>query len=338
MVAEDVSEAAVPRASFAPGRYASIDIGTVTCRMLVADVTASGELHELARTYAITNLGEGVAETRRLKPAAIERVVQAVEGFLEVLAPLSASAMCPVRPRAVSTSAARDADNAHELVRRFSDVCVDLHIISGEREAILSFAGVSAVFTDELLVAVDVGGGSTEAVVGRAGEGLRSARSFDIGCRRVTERFLASDPPAACELDRARSWMRGSMAPYFADLRTQGLLEGRMVAVAGTATTVVSVRDRMAVYDAARVHRAQVTRRDIDGVLAQLAGLPLAERRGVTGLDPDRAPVIVAGIAILRETMDLGGFESFTVSESDILHGVILDAASVLPGQRSELC
>ena len=86
--------------------------------------------------------------------------MQAVEGFLEVLAPLSASAMCPVRPRAVATSAARDADNAHELVRRFSDLCVDLHIISGEREAILSFAGVSAVFTDELLVVVDVGGGS----------------------------------------------------------------------------------------------------------------------------------------------------------------------------------
>ena len=152
------------------------------------------------------------------------------------------------------------------------------------------------------------------------------ARSFDVGCRRMTERFLASDPPTAAERAAARAWAHDEMAPYFADLRA-AVGVGRMVAVAGTATTVVSVREAMAVYDSARVHRAFVSAADLRVVAERLEELPLAERERVVGLDPGRAPVIVAGMVILEEVLALMGLPGFTVSESDILDGMVLEAA-----------
>ena len=152
------------------------------------------------------------------------------------------------------------------------------------------------------------------------------ARSFDVGCRRMTERFLASDPPTAAERAAARAWAHDEMAPYFADLRA-AVDVGRMVAVAGTATTVVSVREAMASYDSARVHRAFVSVADLRAVAERLEELPLTERERVVGLDPGRAPVIVAGMVILEEVLALMGLPGFTVSESDILDGMVLEAA-----------
>ena len=305
------------------GRYAAIDIGTVTCRMLVVDVDESG-LHELAREYAITNLGEGVDATGELKPEAIDRVVRAIDGFLAVRDSLSTPDHPVVRTVAVATSAARDARNAAEFAARLRERGIELSVIPGSREAALSFSGASIDFSGERLMVVDVGGGSTEVVMGMGGVEPVCAHSFNVGCRRVTEKFLASDPPAPEELAQARVWIREQMASWFADQAKEAASLERAIAVAGTATTVVSIRERMETYDSSRVHKARVSRQELLEVYERLAALPLSARKKVVGLDPKRAPVMVAGLLILLEVLDFAGIDAFTVSETDILHGITL--------------
>ena len=305
------------------GRYAAIDIGTVTCRMLVVDADESG-LRELTREYSITNLGEGVDATGELKPEAIDRVVRAIDGFLAVRDSLSTPDHPAVRTVAVATSAARDARNAADFAARLRERGIELSVIPGSREAALSFSGASIDFPGERLMVVDVGGGSTEVVMGTGGAEPLCAHSFNVGCRRVTEKFLASDPPALEELARARAWIREQMASWFADQAKEAALLERVVAVAGTATTVVSIRERMETYDSSRVHKALVSRQDLLEVYERLAVLPLSERMQVVGLDPKRAPVMVAGLLILLEVLDFAGIDAFTVSETDILHGITL--------------
>ena len=305
------------------GRYAAIDIGTVTCRMLVVDADES-VLHELTREYAITNLGEGVDATGELKPEAIDRVVRAIDGFLAVRDSLSTPDHPVVRTVAVATSAARDARNAADFAARLRERGIELSVIPGSREAALSFSGASIDFSGERLMVVDVGGGSTEVVMGVGGAEPLCAHSFNVGCRRVTEKFLASDPPALEELARARAWIHEQMASWFADQAKEAASLERVVAVAGTATTVVSIRERMETYDSSRVHKARVSRQDLLEVYERLAALPLSERMQVVGLDPKRAPVMVAGLLILLEVLDFAGIDAFTVSETDILHGITL--------------
>ena len=249
------------------GRYAAIDIGTVTCRMLVADVDASG-LHELDREYVITNLGEGVNASGVLKPQAMERVAQAVDGFQCVLARFRTAEHPSIETVAMATSAARDARNAEEFAVLLAAHGETLAVIPGQREAALSFRGASSDFAGEGLLVVDVGGGSAEVVAGRAGADPFMSHSFDIGCRRMTERFFSADPPTDRELAQARAWVRADMEPFFAAVRTAGFVPGRLVAVAGTATSVVSIHERMEVYDAARVHKTVVSRAVLDEVCA----------------------------------------------------------------------
>ncbi len=310
-----------------PGRYAAIDVGTVTCRLLVADVDDAG-LYEIDREYAIANLGEGVDGSGVLGSAAIRRVAEAIAGFKKVLARLSPSDGSCVDVVAFATSAARDAENRNELVERLAEEGIDLAVISGEREASLSFAGASCAFPDENLAVVDIGGGSTEVALGRSGGAPDRFHSFDIGCRRVTEKFFSQDPPSTGDLVRARTWVMAEMRPFFESMDGDMLPPARLIAVAGTATTVVSVRDHMEIYDAERVHGTLVSRNDLDEVYRRLSRVPLEERRRVVGLEPGRAPVIVAGLVIMQAVLDLVGVDSLTVSETDILHGAIMDVAS----------
>ena len=176
---------------------------------------------------------------------------------------------------------------------------IELSVIPGSREAALSFSGASIDFSGERLMVVDVGGGSPGVGMGTGGAEPVCAHSFNVGCRRVTEKFLASDPPAPDELVRARAWIREQMASWFADQAKEAADLERVVAVAGTATTVVSIRDRMETYDSSRVHKARVSRQELLEVYERLAALPLSARKKVVGLDPKRAPVMVAGLLIL---------------------------------------
>lgn len=309
------------------GRYAVIDLGTVTCRMLVADVDACGALSEIRREYAIVNLGEGVDASGMLAADAIERAARTIGGYLSTLQVIDDANGVSSTVVAVATSAARDAANKDELIARLAQEGVELRIIPGEAEARLSFSGASMDFPGEDLLVVDVGGGSTEIVAGRGGQAPSRSRSFNVGCRRMTERFLKGDPPTADELQRAEAWVECEMAPYFNELRADGFSWSRLIAVAGTATTVVSVHEAMERYDSAKVHGYEVSSEVLSSEGDRLAALPLAQRRQVVGLDPDRAPVIVAGFTILSKVLALAGMDSYTASETDILQGVALAIA-----------
>lgn len=312
--------------AYLSGRYGALDIGTVTCRLLVADVE-DGAVREVAKEYAITDLGEGVDATGRLSEAAQDRVLSCVDRYLEVLARLDTPDHPVRRLIAMATSAARDAENAAEFTARLGERGVTLAVIPGQREAALTFMGASADFPGEKLLVVDIGGGSTELVAGRCGEEPVAAHSFNVGCRRVTERCLRDDPPTAAQLADARTWVREELEPFFEGLAAKRFPIDRVIAVAGTATSVVSMREAMAVYDSSRVHKARVTLDELRAIERALAAEPLADRQATVGLDPKRAGVIVAGLVILEEVLGLAGATSYTASESDILKGMILEAA-----------
>ncbi len=308
-----------------PCRYAAIDIGTVTCRLLVAEV-GDGGLTVLARSYAITNLGEGVDATGILKPEAIERVARTVAGYLRTVDSFRGPECPRVPVIAMATSAARDASNAKDFTARLSEMGIELTVIPGEREAALSFAGASAAFPGKTLLVTDVGGGSSELVTGLAGADPLLAHSFNIGCRRVTERFFKSDPPAEAEIAQARSWMREQFQGYFEQLAERGISPDGMVAVAGTATSVVAIDKALDPYDSSQVHGVFVPKEKLRAVGARMLGMTLEERRHVVGLDPQRAPVIAAGMLILDAIVDLAGLAGFTASEADILEGIVMEA------------
>ncbi len=308
-----------------PRRIAAIDIGTVTCRLLLAQVE-NGLLTELERRCSITDLGIGVDKTGVLREDAIERVVAKVAEYLQVLEAYRTAQSPDIPVIAMATSASRDAENADVLVGKLRALGVELSVIEGQREAALSFRGASCGFEGENLMVADIGGGSTEIVLGVGGQAPKLAHSFNIGCRRVTERFLASDPPSAGECTEARQWVRSQFEPFFAQAKEQGIAIDRIVAVAGTATSVVSVDKQMVVYDSAEVHGTRVPASTLQGIYDRLRALPLEERKQVVGLEPARAGVIVAGMGILLEVLAAAGCESFTVSESDILQGIILGA------------
>lgn len=312
--------------TYADGRYGALDIGTVTCRLLVADVE-DGRIIDVDKEYAITDLGVGVDATGRLSEAAIERVLACVDRYLEVLARYDTPEHPVRRLIAMATSASRDAANGPEFAARLAERGITLAVIPGSREAQLTFLGASSDFPGENLLVVDIGGGSTEVVAGRFGEDPVASHSFNIGCRRVTERFFRDDPPTPDQMDAARQWIRETMAPYFEGLATAGFAIDRVVAVAGTATSVVSIREAMETYDSSRVHKAVVAAGELAAIEERLAAEPLEERRTTVGLDPKRAGVIVAGFVILEEVLALAGADAYTASESDILHGMIFEAA-----------
>ncbi|MDR2587341.1 MAG: hypothetical protein LBC23_03655 [Coriobacteriales bacterium] len=340
-------------------RLAAIDLGTVTARLLIADVEGCGPesepacepangytrgVHELERHMRITHLGEGLYDTGRISAAAIERERAACAAFLETIRAVGQRGERPVeRVLAVATSAMREATNSDEVLDALSSLGLAVEVIPGAREAQLSFLGTvsgfaaSGALAGQTVLTVDVGGGSTELICGHVEDGriedlhaeshlaahILKQHSFLIGCRRVTDRFLGSDPPSPHELARAGLWLRDEMRGYFDALSQWPSIA---LAVAGTATTVVSVRDAMGEYDPARVHGAKVSAAELDEVLGRLAALPLARRLGQIGLEPERASVIIGGLLVLQAVLELADLEHFTVSETDILHGILLAA------------
>ena len=310
-------------------RVAAIDIGTVTCRLLVADVEG-GEVTPIERLAEIVNLGEGVDSTGVLREDARERTIAQVKRFKRIAWQPSDGGPAAEVLVAVATSASRDAANASEFVSRLASEGIRLSVIPGQKEAELSFSGAADGYAGRPVAVVDIGGGSTEVIAGvsrpasQGGVEIFDRHSFDVGCRRMTERFLESDPPSQGELDAARQWAAREMAGFIGGLPETE----RLIAVAGTATTAVSIRDAMEVYDPDRVHGSIVTRKQLQEVYDRIRVMPLGARQKVTGLQPQRASVIVAGFLILDVVLEAFGAESFTVSEHDILQGIVLDAVS----------
>ena len=306
-------------------RVAVVDQGTNTTRLLVADV-GDGTVTELERRTTITKLGQGVDATGRLADEAMDRVREALGGYREVIDRCGAE-----RVVGVATSAMRDADNGpafrDELNESFG---IDARTISGDEEARLTFLGVTAARPagEEQggpVVVIDIGGGSTEYVAGEPGNPPSFNASTQMGSVRHTERFLHSDPPEHEELERLAADIRQTIeASVPSDVRGATTLA---IAVAGTATTLAAIDQGLDPYDSEKVHGYRVGLAAAERIRAMLATLPLDERRGVTGLHPERAPTIVAGVTILVESIRAFALDEVGVSESDILHGAALVAA-----------
>lgn len=303
-------------------RRAAIDIGTVTTRLLVAD-TDGRTVEEVLRRTVVTHLGEGLHATGALTDAGIGRVTDAVAGFVDDIRETGADDIA-----AVATSAARDASNGRAFLERLEALGVRPRIISGETEARLAFAGATYALDDDGILIADLGGGSTELVFGSAHDAecgrtidVDAARSLDVGSRRVLDRFLHSDPPTPAELEAASTWVAGELRPYFEGLRER---PRTFITLAGTGTTLSAIQQELVVYDPAKVHGSRLSGGDVADLRDRLAALTVSERRGVVGMDPERADVIVAGALILEAIMALAGVDSTVVSEHDILYGLVL--------------
>jgi exopolyphosphatase/guanosine-5'-triphosphate,3'-diphosphate pyrophosphatase len=296
-------------------RVAAIDLGTNSTRLLVADVSA-GTVVEVRRELAITRLGEDVDRRRRLLPTAVARVRNALVDYRRIGVDLAAE-----RTLAVATSAVREAENGLAFLGEIEwSYGFETRLLSGEEEAELTFRGVTSdreIAPDTLLV--DIGGGSTELILGGP-TGMRFSTSLDIGCVRLTERFLHSDPPTVDELAECVAHVR-SVLP--------ALRVAAGIGVAGTVTATAAIELGLERYDPELVHGHQLSRDGVGRELSRLGSLALRERCRVSGLQAERAPVIVAGLVILREVMDAYGLTSIDVSERDILHGVALEAAAL---------
>ena len=288
-------------------RVAAIDLGTNSTRLLVADVDGNG-IEELVRRTTITRLGEGVDQRRKLLPLPIARVRNCLSDYRREAERLGAE-----RTLAVATSAVRDAENGEAFLGEVEwSYGFATRLLSGDAEAELMLRGLGGV--DDGTLVLDVGGGSTELVTSNA------VTSLDVGSVRMTERFLASDPPTHDELDACAAFVRAALPP---------LRPVRAIGVAGTVTTLAALDLQLDAYDSERVHGHQLSRAGVERQLARLAALPLAERRRVPALNAARAPVIVAGAVIVREVLVTYGLDGLTVSERDILDGIALAAAEL---------
>ncbi len=303
-------------------RIAVADLGSNTTRLLIADV-GDGTVAELDRRTEITALGRGVDGRGRLDDESIERVVEALAGYREAI-----DAAGVERTVAVATSAVRDAANGDDfrahLRERFA---LDVQTITGEEEARLTFLGATsrrAPGVDPVIV-IDVGGGSTELVIGIAGEEPTFVVSTQAGAVRQTDRHLHDDPPS----DEGLAALRDDVATILTEA-VPPALRGSVatgIAVAGTATSLAAIDQELDPYDPERVEGYELGLEACERMLAMLAALPLEERREVTGLEPKRAPTIVAGAAILIEALRAFELRALVVSEADILHGAALRAA-----------
>lgn len=317
---------------------ACIDIGTVTCRLAVAEVDG-GRVGRLAKRSVICNLGEGLGATGAISDASCGRVLGSVDAYLQMARQLGATHAC-----CTLTSAARDASNVRVILDGLRIRGLEPQVISGEVEGSLTFLGVAQDFRGQRILVADNGGGSTELAVGSLGEGLRLdlVRSTDVGCRRITERFLSlQDPPSAEDMAVARGFAEGLFAPALEDAgltrAARGLSPDVLVVTGGTATSLVAVKKALVPYDPAQVHLAQLSREEVEGLCERLSGLTMAKRAQLPGLQPQRAEVILGGALAIAELMRLSGFGRLTVSESDLLFGLALCAADALAGAASRL-
>jgi exopolyphosphatase/guanosine-5'-triphosphate,3'-diphosphate pyrophosphatase len=304
-------------------RVAVVDIGTNSTRLLIADVEPStGVVHELVRRSKVTRLGAGVDSGGSLSAEAIARVLDTLADYRSAIAACECTANL-----AVLTSAARDASNgaAFAAIVR-DDFGLDARVLTGDEEAQLTFLGAMSERPEsaEPTVVIDIGGGSTEFIAG-VGRTTRFHTSLPAGVVRMSERHIHSDPPAPEELQRLAADTR---AIFLEGLPSEERASvGRGVAVAGTATSAAAIDQELDPYDPGRVHGYPLPLATVELLLARLAEMDESRRREVVGLDPGRAPTIVAGMVLLIEALRVFELDRAEVSEHDILHGGALRLA-----------
>lgn len=327
-------------------RVACIDIGTVTARLAVADVEG-GRVTRMLKQSNICNLGEGLTQTGAISRAAADRVTDCVDTYLSAAREAGARTVC-----CTLTSAARDASNSDQLLNRLGRRGLHAQVIPGTVEGSLTFLGVAQDFAGHRILVADNGGGSTELAVGcmgaagaPAGDGvpagglaLDCVRSVDVGCRRLTERFLsAHDVPTDEEVMAARAWARQLFDDAVREEKILRLAPERLVTTGGTVTTLVAIKLGLVPYDPRRVHLAKLSLGDVEGLLARLAALPVEERAKLPGIQPKRAAVILGGAIAVAELMRSVNVDVLTVSESDLLFGLSICAAATAEGAANPL-
>ncbi|SCG34850.1 exopolyphosphatase / guanosine-5'-triphosphate,3'-diphosphate pyrophosphatase [Micromonospora zamorensis] len=311
-------------------RVAAIDCGTNSIRLLVADLPGESAgpqapLVDLTRRMEIVRLGQGVDRTGRLAPEAIERTRVALASYAADIEKFGAE-----RVRMCATSASRDAANAADFTAMVQRTLgVEPEVVTGDEEARLSFTGaVRGLPADAKapFLVVDIGGGSTEFVVGDRAAGVRAAISVDIGCVRMTERHLPGDPPTPEQVAAAQADIAAAVD------RALAVVPGReaatLVGLAGSVTTVVALAQGLREYDPERIHHARVSYEAVAQVTADLLSQTREQRLANPVMHPGRADVIGAGALVLRVIMERAGMPSVVASEHDILDGIAWSLAT----------
>ncbi|MEJ5187226.1 MAG: Ppx/GppA phosphatase family protein [Candidatus Geothermincolales bacterium] len=311
---------------------AAVDIGTNSVRLLVGRANGSAAdptLKTISRKMVITRLGEGVDESGSLSEEAMARTVNVLSSFRDEALALGAERILPV-----ATSAVREADNSRAFLAMAREALgVWPQVIDGGEEARLSFLGatydLATVARGGRVLVFDIGGGSTEVVTGKKGYGPDWWRSLPLGCVRMSERYLRSDPPERGELDAAERGIQEILEVYLEGLDLDGCSEA--VGLAGTVTTLSGLRQGLMEYDPARIHLSRLSLGDVEEIYLRLSRMTLSERKEYMELDPGRAGVIVGGAAVLVVLMRHLGLGEILVSEKDILDGIAITAAGLGP-------
>ena len=298
---------------------AAIDCGTNSIRLLVATVNDQGQLVDLDRRMIVIRLGEGVDKTGMISPAALDRAFAACDEFADVLARLGAQ-----RVRFVATSASRDASNRQDFVDGVkARIGVEPEVISGHEEAALSFAGATQglhPLPPSPYIVIDIGGGSTEFVLGT--DQPEASMSVDMGCVRLTERLLVSDPPTREEIDQASEFVDSLIAQARTAVDWSGA--ATLIGLAGSVTTVAAIALELDEYDSERIHGSRISAEQVHDVTARLLAMTRSERAELGVMHRGRVDVIGGGALVLDRIMHAIQKPEVLVSEHDILDGIAL--------------
>jgi exopolyphosphatase/guanosine-5'-triphosphate,3'-diphosphate pyrophosphatase len=309
-----------------PTRLAAVDVGTNSTRLLVADVAGGAIVVTHAREMVITRLGKGVDRAGRFDPQALARTLEVLAGYAETCRRLGVT-----RRRVVATSATRDAADRRAFLDGVRDLLgVDAEVLTGEAEAALTYRGATADLPgEEPTLVVDIGGGSTELILGD-GAAPRAMVSLDIGCVRLFERHLRGDPPAAAEVAALRADVAAHLDGAAAALDPAAA--DRVVGVAGTVTTVAAIALGLDAYDPRRIHRSTLAAADVAATAGKLAAMNVAERAAMPVMARGREDVIAAGALLLDELVQRFQIREVIASEADILDGALLGLAEGADG------
>ena len=303
-------------------RLAGVDIGTLTCRLLIADLSINQRLIEVRSERRILRLGEGVDQTKQLSVAAMDRVVQCLKEWQEMIAVSSVNAVA-----VVATSAVRDAENRDEFLDRVKrEAGFEVELISGEEEARRTMLGIRSGLpigvTDVL--ALDIGGGSTEFILDCPGQ-PPIVRSIDIGVVRLCERLIHHDPPTDGEVRQAREWVARETKAAVAGMHSYHT--ATFVGTAGTVTSLAAMAQKLSIYQPARIHNYRLQLDTIQDLEQTLLSLKKADRAGLPGLEKGREEVIASGAIIIRTIMETLGMSVVLVSDLGLREGVLIDLA-----------
>jgi exopolyphosphatase / guanosine-5'-triphosphate,3'-diphosphate pyrophosphatase len=312
-----------------PLRLAGIDIGTLTCRLLIADLSSGHSLHELKSDRRILRLGEGVDRTKRLGAGAMDRVIDCLREWRRMIDSYRVDAAT-----AVATSAVRDAANRDEFLERAKrEARLDVEVITGEEEAQRTLLGIRSGLPSGVadLLALDIGGGSTEFILDRPGY-PPMVKSIDIGVVRLCERVLRHDPPSADEIQQARDWVRRGTESAVAGMPRFD--HTTFVGTAGTITSLAAMAQKLPAYEPARIHNYRLTLATIQALENMLLSRTKAQRVGLPGLEKNREEVIAAGAIIIRTIMETLGEQECLVSDLGLREGVLIDLAEKIESPK----